>query len=402
VTRYPIIDADTHITEPADVWTSRVPSKWRDRVPQVRWIEDERAEVWFIDGNRAGMVGQTASAGWPETFPKCPPTYEQAHRGAWDASARLAYMDSIGCWAQVLYPNIGGFGSQAFLRLRDPELMLACVRAYNDFQLDWISPDPRRFIPILATPFWDVAAAVEEVERCAALGHRGILFSASPQDFGQPFLGDRHWDPLWAVAQETGLPISLHIGSGRMDDGFTPERVRVDGSGPTYARTSCGLFLGNGIQLADLLFSGVLPRFPGVRFVSVESGIGWLPFVLEAADYHYHMAGVRKERPEFELLPSEYFRRQVYGCFWFEKQMTHELLAAIGVDNLMFETDFPHPTCLYGNVAETIEASLGKETEAVRRRLLFENAAELYRVERPPLAADPFDNGSRVEPGDAR
>ena len=375
------IDADTHITEPADVWTSRVPAKWKDLVPHVKWDEEAREECWYIQGNRIMGVGNTALAGWPEPFPEHPPTYEQSHPGSYDAGARIRYMDEIGCRAQVLYPNVGGFGNQFFLRLKDRALMLACVEAYNDFQLDWISPDPARFIPIMATPFWDVQATVAEVERSAARGHKGILFTASPQDFRQPYLSDPHWDPLWSVAQEAGLPISFHIGSGNDLDGFSPERVAADGTQATYARTSCNLFLNNGMQLADLLLSGVLPRYPELKFVSVESGIGWIPFLLEAADYSFDAADVRRQRPEFEWMPSDYFRRQVYSCYWFETAPDAGMIEKLGLEHILFETDFPHPTCLWGNVQETIESGLGSQPESVRRRILNDNAAELYRLE---------------------
>jgi predicted TIM-barrel fold metal-dependent hydrolase len=322
-------------------------------------------------------------AGWPEPFPAAPKNMEEVPRAAWDARARLAYMDSLGIWAMALYPNVGGFGNQGFLQLGDPELMLACVRAYNDFLLDWIEPDPRRFIPIMATPFWDVAASVAEIERCAARGHRGVLFTGEPQRHGFPLLGDRHWDPLWAAAQDAGLPVSFHIGSGEFDEHFSVARLRTHGIGPTVVRSTVTILLENAHQVVDLLLSGVLPRFPALRFVSVESGIGWIPFLLEAADHCFGYSQVRRERPEFELLPSEYFHRQVYGCYFFEELAPQRLIDRIGVDNVLFETDYPHPVCLYGNVREKIEAGLAEQTPEVRRKLLFENAAALYRVPAP-------------------
>ena len=128
----------------------------------------------------------------------------------------------------------------------------------------------------------------------------------------------------------------------------------------TYARTSTVLFMANGLQMTDLLLSGVLPRFPELKFISVESGIGWVPFCLESCDYHFLAADIRKARPEFEMMPSDYFRRQVYACYWFEKIAPRKLIEDIGEDNILFETDFPHPTCLYGNVQETIEAASEK------------------------------------------
>jgi predicted TIM-barrel fold metal-dependent hydrolase len=143
------------------------------------------------------------------------------------------------------------------------------------------------------------------------------------------------------------------------------------------------LFLDNGKQIVDLLFSGVLPRHPGLRVVSVESGIGFLPFVLEAADYCFGYSQVRRERPEYTLLPSEYFRRQVYGCYFFEEVAPQRLIDKIGADNILFETDYPHPVCLFGNVREKIEASLAGQPVEVRRKLLFDNAARLYGVQQP-------------------
>jgi len=286
----------------------------------------------------------------------------------------------------ALYPNVGGFGNEGFLRMGDAELMLACVRAYNDFLLEWIAPDPRRFIPICATPFWDPEASAREIERCAKLGHRGVLFTGEPQKFGQPVLASPHWDPLWAAAQDAGLPVSFHIGSGSLVEEFTPERMQAYGISAVNAKTTVGLFLENGKQLVDLLLSGVLPRFPKLEFVSVESGIGFIPFILEAADYAFRYSQVRRDRPQFTLEPSEYFARQVYGCFFFEEFAPQHLLDRIGEDKILFETDYPHPVCLYGNVREKIAAGLTGQPERVQRKLLFENAARLYRVAPPDRA----------------
>jgi predicted TIM-barrel fold metal-dependent hydrolase len=379
-----VIDVDTHVTEPPDLWSSRLPARFRDRAPRI--VSDPRMgwDVWKLgDGSSPITVGHTAVAGWPEPFPAAPKTFAEVPPAAYDAKARLAYMDSIGVWAMAIYPNVGGFGNEAFLKLGDAELMLACVQAYNDWQLDWIEPDPRRFIPICATPFWDPEATAREIERCAARGHRGVLFTGEPQRFGQPVLADRRWDALWAAAQETGLPVSFHIGSGSLTEEFTPEKMAAYGIGATNAKTTVSLFLENGKQLVDLLFSGVLARFPKLEVVSVESGIGFVPFILEAADYAFGYSQVRRERPEFTCLPSEYYRRQVYGCYFFEELAPQRLLDRIGEDRILFETDYPHPVCLYGNVREKIDAGLRGQPERVKRKLLFENAARLYRVPRP-------------------
>jgi predicted TIM-barrel fold metal-dependent hydrolase len=378
-----IIDADAHLTEPPGVWVDRVAKKYLDHVPQMS-RNAEGKDVWVLEGKQISNVGMTAPAGWSQKFPNGPPTLEDCHPAAYDANARLRYLDEVGIWAQVMYPNVAGFGSQRFLSIVDDELKLICLRAYNDFLRDWASADPRRLITIMSTPFWDVDATVAEIERSAAAGHRGVLFTGEPQRFGLPFLGDPHWDKLWAAAQAAGLPIHFHIGSGDMTTSFTPERISAHGVASTYAYTSTELFLKNGLQVADLLTSGVLPRFPDLKFVSVESGIGWVPFVLEAVDHSYLEARLERDS-QWDLMPSEYFARQVYACYWFEKVAPTKLLDDIPIDNILFETDFPHPTCLYGNVQETIEAGLANATQEQRRKILWDNSAKLYNIEEPAL-----------------
>ena len=301
----PVIDVDSHLTEPADLWTSRVPARFVDRVPQMTSAGGR--DIWVLDCRQISVVGMTAPAGWPTPFPAGPATLEECPPAAYDAVARLAYLDEVGIWAQVLYPNVAGFGSQKFLSLDDDELKLLCVRAYNDFLRDWASADRRRLITIMAMPFWDVDASVAEIARGAAAGHQGILFTGEPQRFGLPFLGDPHWDPFWAAAQDAGLAIHLHIGSGDMSTSFQPDRIAATSTAAAYAYTSTEMFLKNGLQVADLITSGVLVRFPELKFVSVESGIGWIPFVLEAADHSYLEARPER-RSEWEMLPSEYFR----------------------------------------------------------------------------------------------
>src|SRR5690606_19790213 len=146
--------------------------------------------------------------GFREPLPALPKNFDEAPLAGHDAKARLAFNDELGIWAQVIYPNLGGFGNERFLSLPDPQLRIDCVRAYNDWLLEWCSADSRRLIPILATPFWDIDAAVAEIHRSAALGHKGILFTGEPQSYGMPYFGDPHWDPFWQAALDTGLPIS--------------------------------------------------------------------------------------------------------------------------------------------------------------------------------------------------
>jgi predicted TIM-barrel fold metal-dependent hydrolase len=376
-----VIDADSHVTEPPDVWTSRVPRKYADRVPRLGRDAGGR-DVWTLNGEPLARVGPTAVVGWPEPFPEGPPTLADCPPAAYDAKARLELLDDQGIWAQAIYPNVAGFGNQRFLLLDDAELKLACVRAYNDFLRDWASVDPRRFITIMATPFWDVDAAAAEIERGVEAGHKGVLFTGEPQRFGLPFLGDPHWDPLWSAAQDAGVAVHFHIGSGEVSSQMTPKRMAIHGRATTYSFRSVELFLGNGIQLADLMTAGVLERFPDLRFVSVESGVGWVPFVLQAADYSFMEARPGHEGTWDGVLPSERFRRQVYTTYWFET-LTPALLEQVPADRILFETDYPHPTCLHGDIPKQIDEKFAMVTDDVRRRIVWDNAAELYGIAPP-------------------
>ena len=377
---YTIIDVDSHVTEPPDVWTSRVATRHLERVPQVRRVDGK--DVWFIDGQPATPVGPTAPAGWSQPPPDMPMTYDDLLPAAYDAKARLELLDDVGIWAQLLYPNVGGFGGQRFLQLGDREVMYECVRAYNDWQIDWASADSRRLIPVASMPFWDVDDCVREAERCAALGFTSILFTGEPHRFDLPYMGDSYWDPLWATASGHHMPVNLHVGGGEMK--WDMRRTAERGFAETFAIEGLTLFHKNGQQVCDVLLSGILPRFPDLRVVSVESGIGWLPFALEAIDYQFVEGGGRRTRPEFDRLPSEYFTDRVFITFWFEQYPVRELVGpVIPVGSVMFETDFPHPTCLYGDVHERIAASFKGVADDIRRRLLWENAAALYRITAP-------------------
>ncbi len=380
---YTIIDVDTHVTETPDLWTSRAQDSLRDRVPRIETNTDGGLS-WIVGGKpMLASPGLTATAG-VGNFKNPPKTYDEMHPGAYDAKERLKYMDKMGIWAMVMYPNVGGFGAQEFLKLNDSELMLTCVQIYNDWQTEWASADSRRLLPITSLPFWDVEAAVKEVRRCAALGHRGILFTGEPQAFDQPLLGDTHWNPLWEVAVELDLPISFHIGSGNMELGLLEDRIRAYGKMAAFTELSVDIFLKNAMQLNDLIMSGVLARYPDIKFISVESGIGWIPFALEALDYQFSGNDVADEHPEFDLLPSEYFARNVYACYWFEQLAPRRLIDKVGADNILFETDFPHPTSLYGDeVHSRIKGGLSDCEEAVRRKILWDNGQKLYKVEEP-------------------
>ena len=384
-TRFRVIDVDTHITEPPDLWTQRVARKWRDAVPRVE--RHKGRDMWMISGKPAGAPGAYTMAGFDGLFPQdYRRTWEDLPASAYDPGARIAHLNREGIFAQVLYPNVGGFGSGRFLKLGQPELMLECVRAYNDFLIDWTREDPNRLIPVMTTPFWDVAATVAEIERCAPLGHRAVLCCGQPDEFGQPPLRSRHWDPIWAAAQAAELPISFHIGSGDDIKELTrdPDGIGVQ---TNFARVSSMILMENKRCLADLIFGGICHRFPRLRFVSVESGVGWVQNALEAFDWQWNNSGVRAEHPEYDLLPSEYFHRQIYACFWFERESLFPALDLFP-SNILYETDYPHPTCMHPSppalAAERprqyAQRVLGALPTATLQSILHDNAASLYRI----------------------
>ena len=378
--RFRVVDIDTHITEPADVWTSRVSSKWGDRVPHVKRVND--VDLWFIGDKSVGMPGAYSAAGHTGSFPDMRRNYDEIPPSMVEAKARLAFMDEEKIWANVLYPNVGGFGAGGFLKLEEPELTLECVRAYNDWLFEWAGTDPRRLVPVMATPFWDVSASVAEIERCAAMGYRALLFCNQPQDHGQPVLRDPYWDPIWAAGQAAGMSVSFHVGGGDLaGQAMDPRFIGIKAN---FARISTLAFLDNGRCLADLILSGIPHRFPELKLVSVESGVGWIPFVLEALDWQWKNNGVPKEHPEWDLLPSEYFRRQIYASFWFEEDGVGKALE-LYPDNILFETDFPHPTCQAPGPASAgthprhyAERVLAGTPEPVVAKVLQDTASRLY------------------------
>ena len=160
--------------------------------------------------------------------------------------------------------------------------------------------------------------------------------------------------------------------------------MKVYGRMAAFTEISVAYFMRNGVQLADLLLSGVLARYPSIKFVSVESGIGWIPFLLEALDYQFVGNRVAEERPDLDRLPSEFFARNVYGCYWFEQVAPRRLIDKVGVDNILFETDFPHPTSLFGDeVHRRIAGGLDECPPETRHKILWDNAQKLYKVEVP-------------------
>jgi len=385
-----VIDTDTHIIEPYDLWTSRMSArKWGDKIPLVRWDEVAQEDAWYFNNERVFPAVSSAHAGWHEYFPDVPKRLSEVNPALWRAEDRLKLMDAYGIHAQILYPNIAGFGAGRYLALEDPALMLACLEAYNDWLTDWASVAPNRFIPQMAVPFWDLEACKKEMQRCARMGHKGVLMSADPASFGLPKLSDPHWDGFWAAAQDMDLPINFHIASG---DTFAMDVLNMMhesvGKRAAIACTGALASMDNAKAIAQIIYGGICHRFPRLNFVSVESGVGWIPFVLDAFDYQWKNCAVTHEHPEYDLLPSEYFRRQIYASFWFEQDTLFSGIEHIGPDNIFYETDFPHPTSMSPGPASTavrpadfIETVFARVSVEDARKILHDNAARIYHLD---------------------
>lgn len=375
-----VVDMDSHYTEPPDLWTSRAPAKYRDVVPHVKTMPDG-SEAWFVNGNVPfGPLGFTVvrDDGSKKYGSLSLTKFEELHRAAYDPEARLDMLDELGVHQQIVYPNVAGFGSNRFIAFDDPQVRRLAVAIYNDAAADLQRAGRGRLFPQAVVPFWDVDASIAEVRRAKGeLGLTGITMCDRPEVFGLPYLNDPAWDRFWATCQELDVPVNFHIGAGSEAFQNTPwpnlpfQRILALGS--------IGLFLDNFRVIVNLIFSGLLERFPRLKFVSVESGIGWIPFVLEAMEYQFDET-VPDERDGLSLRPTEYFRRQIYASFWFEDFGPRAAIERIGEDNVMFETDFPHPTCLYPKAQEHIAEVLTDLPARVRRKVLRDTAVAVYNL----------------------
>lgn len=237
-----------------------------------------------------------------------------------------------------------------------------------------------RLLPMAMMPWWDIKGAVAEMERSKAMGLRGINMNTDPQNSGMPDLADPVWDPFWQAASDLEMPVHFHIGASEVStDWFGESPWQSQTKDRKLALGSAMMYLTNARVIGNLIYSGVLERYPALKFVSVESGVGWIPFVLEALDYQLYENSESKI-DDLSMKPSEYFKRQMYACYWFERQDLKRTISSLGSDNIMFMTDFPHPSCLYPNSMEFAAEGLAEIDDATCRKVLSTNAAKLYKI----------------------
>ena len=382
-----VIDADTHYSEPHDLWVKRAPAAMKQRVPRVETIDGILS--WVIDDSLVIGRGATASSSITKDGLKPPGLScidwrnEDVHSGSYDVRARVGVMNETGIFAQVVYPNILGFGGQHSAKV-DPALRLLSVQLYNDAVAEMQIESGQRIFPMALLPWWDVTDAVTETKRCHAMGLRGININSDPHGHKDPSgiplpdLGQPYWDPLWETCVGLDMPVNFHIGASEQAMDWMGTQGWPGLSFETRAALGGSmLFVNNARVMGNIIFSGLLDRYPALKFVSVESGIGWIPFLLETLEYQLaeNAAG-----QHFALTPREYFARNVYGCFWFEQRNLLDSIRQCGVDNVMFETDFPHPTCFYPEPLRLASPALAALDPVSRRKVLSGNAAKLYSI----------------------
>ena len=345
-----LISSDSHVIEPEGLWKERLPKAFRDRAPG-------------FGGRRRGD-----------------------QPGAMVKSERVGEMAADGVSAEVLYPTHG----LKVLSLDDPGLEAACARVYNDWLLDYCRAAPDRLIGLAMLSMYDVEGAIEEMERCQKEGlHGAVIWQVPAPEL--PFTSD-HYDRFWAAAQDLDMPVNLHILSGH---GYSRERALAPAPTPGYEtpprgdrgieseRRSVNRKLAQAIDsLYDLIFSGVLERFPRLKVVLVENEIGWIPFVLEQWDYYFKRHGADRRSVSLSRLPSEYFNDQVYATF-FNDAVGGHLLSWWGTDNCMWSNDYPHGNSTWPHSREIVARDLGSLPAEARAKVLRGNVARLYNLRVP-------------------
>lgn len=395
-----IISVDDHIVEPRELWWEALPAGVRERGPHV---VREKVRLEF-KGGHYGFERDAADGHWcdlwiyddlvlptgllhaaagvpPEEQHNIPAVYEDFREGVYDQKARLADMDHNHVEAAINYPNtFPRFAGQGFAERSDKGLAHQCIEIYNDWMIDeWCGGDATgRLIPLTLVPLWDPALAAAEVRRCAAKGSYAIAFSENPSKLGFASLYSGDWDILWDACVETGTTVSMHIGSSSSMPTTSPDAPL----GTTMALSSQNA---QG-ALCDWVFSKSLSRFPTLKIAFAESQIGWMPYLLERMDIvasEGAAAGV-----ELDARPSEIVRGRVWGCV-FDDQHGLESRDAIGLEHILFETDYPHTDGTWPEsraVAHRLCAGAGMDA-AECGAFLRGNAVRCYGLDRFGITA---------------
>jgi predicted TIM-barrel fold metal-dependent hydrolase len=359
--RYGLVDADTHVNEPPDLWTSRVSSRYRDRAPRIERFDE--GDAWVLEGVADPInFGLNATAGMDAALMKGWVRFEDIRRGGYEPLVRLEEMDRDRVDAAVLFPTPRL--SQSVIANRDPEFHLELVRAYNDWLTEYAAAAPDRLGGIALLPNRGVDQALAEIDRLKGRpGLAGLLIGCYPH-------GDLDIDPaddeVWSAAVESGLAVHIHVAMG--DSMPAAHKSKIVGDVRFYDAPK---------RILQFLWSGVFDRVPGLKIVVAEVDCGWVPYFKEQVDDRYHRLGPAAQ-VELSASPSELIERH----FWFTYVTDHYGVRnrhAVGVDRMMWSSDYPHVGADWPNSYRTIAADFATVPAEERHRLLAGNALELYR-----------------------
>jgi predicted TIM-barrel fold metal-dependent hydrolase len=371
--KYLVISADDHVVEPRDTFTDRLPAKWQDRAPRIV-EQDDGNEVWLYDGSVLPNVGLNAVVGKPLDLKVFEPArYEEMLPGAWDIRSRIEDMDRDGVFASVCFPSfLAGFGG---VRLQmtpsDKEFALAVLRAYNDWHLEaWASPFPGRIIPQQIPWLLDPEIGAAEIRRNAARGFRAVSFPEHPDKAGLPSLYTDYWLPFLEACAETDTVVNLHTGSA----GSVPT------TSPDAPVDVCAVLFGMSaiIPAVDWLYSQMPVRFPDLKIVLSEGGIGWVSGLLDRLEHEQRFMNLSGIWLDNSVTPSEVLRRNFWFCA-LEDRNAFRLRDHIGVENILTETDYPHRDSTWPDSQAVIQRQMGNIPYDEVQRMTWKNASELYR-----------------------
>jgi uncharacterized protein len=375
MTKNTFISVDEHVQETPDLWTKRLSkAKWGDRIPHIV-DSGNGSQHWLIDGHEIDLSGVADCGAAMAERTARPERWVDVPSAVHDPQQRLRQMDEAGIEYAVLYPTVAGIGGQSFGRIEDRELELACVQAYNDWLLErWGGANPR-FVPQCITPLYPIDVVVQEIRRCVANGHRGVIYPSIPMELRDvPHINDAAYDPIWSTCQELAVPICFHAGaSSRIQipayEGYSPTLQAAVQSITRPASTVS--------VLVNLLISKILMRFPKLQVVLAESGLGWGAYLLEYTDFQ--ATGDQLPQNGYDLMPSELFKRQCYLVGWYDKASLR-VRRYIGSENILWSSQFPQATSTWPKTQETLVRSFEGVDEADKQKILWGNAAKLYKI----------------------
>ena len=371
--KYRIISSDSHVVEPPDLWATRIDPDLRNRAPFM--VQEGDNDQWYVEGNlKVGALGLVTLAGTRFQAPEeitLRGSYGALRPGGYDPREHIKDMETDGVHGELLYPSIGLF----LFKVADSQLLSAICRTYNDWLAEFCNEYPDRLKGIAMLNVDDIQAGIEELERCAKMGLAGAMISLYPSP---DKLYDRpDYEPFWAAAQDLDMPISLHTATQRPG----PLQPGLDTASSQTATFRANIDFWVRCSLSDIIYSGVFERYPRLKVSAVEFELSWVPYFLRMLDYVYIE---RQEQASYrfknDMMPSDFFHTNVYLSFQ-EDDLGIQMRHIIGVDSLMWGSDYPHAESTWPRSQEILEEMLGGVPEDEKSKIAGGNAARLYHFD---------------------